>query len=320
MSWSGAPRVSVLLPVRNGGACLREALTSILGQTFADFELIVINDGSTDGSRDIAIAASDPRIVVIDTPGCGIARALNTGLRAARGELIARQDADDLSAQNRFEAQVAQFNRDPDLTLVTSRVAFIDDRGVPVRTAWTEAVATQWESAVTSGDFDQLLPQTCCLVHGSVMVRRDAMAACGGYDEALAVAQDYDLWLRLLPHSRFFRLPDRLYSFRIHGGQLSATRNGEQARQAIAAKLRYLSGAAVLPVAARARIIGTNGGERLYRDAIQNAGWSEVSGDADVMIFTDFDTLDRDIAAALATSPRQLARVGNFLVSAGSLR
>ena len=84
--------------------------------------------------------------------------------------------------------------------------------------------------------------------------------------------------------------------------------------------MRYLIGAATLPVSARAHIIGDNGGERLYRETIQNAGWSEVSSEADVTIFTDFSTLDRDISAAVSSSPLPLARVGNFLITAAALR
>ncbi len=310
-------RVSVLMPVRDGLPYLHEALGSILTQSFSDFELIVIYDGSTDGSGDVVRAAADPRVTLIRTRGIGVAAALNTGLRVARGEFVARQDADDVSGADRFAKQVQYLDSHPDVGVVSSRVRFIDAHGADIETDWTRAVRGQWEPAVTPEAIARLMPQTCCVIHGTVMVRREALVECGGYRAELPVAQDYDLWLRLLPRARFARLPDRLYSFRIHGAQVSATRGREQARHAIAAKLRYVTATTPLPPTVRTFIAGTGTGAGLYRDAIREAGWTEVAGpgDSDVTVFTEFATLDEDVRALVAGESRDMTRVGNFLIA-----
>lgn len=312
--------VSVLLPVRNGLPYLRESLDSVLAQSMPDFEVLVIDDGSTDGSADAARATRDPRVRVLSTGGVGIAAALNAGLHAARGVFIARQDADDLSAINRFQAQVEYFDRRPEIAVLSSAVRFIDHHGRGISTPWTRAVRAEWECANTPEQIAALMPQTCCIVHGTVMARRDAVMACGGYNASLTVAQDYDLWLRMLPACRFTRLPDLLYTFRLHDDQVSATRNREQARQAIASKLQYLQASAGLRRHVRTHIRGEGAGVALYRDAIEQAGWIECSAhDADVTVFTDFTTIERDMTALRQANSREQTRIGNFLVAGQAL-
>jgi glycosyltransferase involved in cell wall biosynthesis len=311
-----APRVSVLLPVKNGMPYFHEALASVLAQSFTDFEVIVIDDHGVDDSIPVARLFADPRIVIVDGGGQGLAHALNVGLNAARGEYIARHDADDTSAPDRLQRQVAYLDQHPDVGVVASRTAFIDQRGEPTENNWTRAVATQWDQALSPAAIAALMPQTCCIVHGSVMTRRALIVEQGGYNAALPVSQDYDLWLRLLPHCQFAKLPERLYSFRIHPLQTSAARGREQARQSISAKLRYLMATQSLPAAPRAGILGSGTGVTLYRDAVRSAGWTEVpaSEDCDVAIFTNFDSLDRDMSAILAATAGAFTRVGNFLL------
>lgn len=312
-------RISVLLPVRNGLPYLSAAIQSVLSQSFTDFELIVIDDGSSDGSADAVRAIRDDRIRLLSTGGAGVAAALQAGLGVATGEFIARQDADDLSDPDRFARQVSCIDRHPRVAVVSSRVRFIDHNGDTTANGWTRMVRSEWERATTPADIATLMPKTCCIVHGSVMMRRSAVVAAGGYDARLPVAQDYDLWLRLLPLGEFVRLPDELYAFRIHDAQISATRRHEQARHAIGAKLRYLASTAALPVTPRTRIIGDGTGAELYRQAFREAGWRESSGSSawDVAVFTNFATVDNDMHAVMAADTRSLVPIGNFLVSGG---
>lgn len=318
----GAPRVSVLLPVRNGLPFLPDAMASILSQTCRDFELLVVNDGSSDGSDEAVRATGDPRVRLLAAPGRGLARALNIGLAEARGQYVARHDADDLSHPERLERQLAFLDAHGDVDVLASRVAFIDADGAPVRSAWTEAVQDQWDRALTPDAIARLMPRTCCVVHGSVMARRDALGAVGGYSEQLGVAQDYDLWLRMLPRHRFARLPEPLYTFRIHSDQVSTQAAAEQRRQSIAAKLRYLRRTASLPGVARVWLVDEGSGADLYRDLLA-PGFVEVGeyGGWDVAVFTDFASLDARIGVVQARECQaNTFRIGNFLVRVAPVR
>ena len=311
------PRVSVLLPVRNGLPYLREAITGVLAQTFTDFELLVIDDGSDDGSALVARGFGDPRIRVFAARGHGVAHALNLGLLAARGEIVARQDADDRSHPERLARQLACLDAMPDVQVVASRVAFIDAGGRPFENAWTHEVSTRWDVADTPEAIAALLPITCCLVHGTIIARRSTLLVAGGYDESLDVAQDYDLWLRLLPDRCFARVPAALYDFRVHAMQVSASRADAQTDAAIAAKLRYLRRVARVPPAGHAVLIGEGRGAELYRRALSAAALTEATLDEpwDVAIFTDLTRLDEDVERAeRRISAAATTRVGNFLV------
>lgn len=316
------PRVSVLLPVRNGLPHLCAALCSVLAQSFTAIEVLLIDDGSVDGSGGVGHHCGDARVRVLSGGGRGIAHALNLGLAAARGEFIARQDADDLSEPDRIARLVRCLDDHPEVAVVASRVFFIDESGRPAQTAWTRAVAGQWDRARTPEDIAALMPLTCCLVHGSVMARRSALLACGGYDERLPVAQDYDLWLRLLPEHRFAKLDECLYRFRIHPKQISASHGSVQAEHAVTAKLRYLARVAPVPAAARVRIFGAGTGADIYRRALAASRWA-LAGPRerwDVAVFTDFNRLDADMHDAAARDARPLRRIANFLIAGDSAR
>lgn len=310
------PHVSVLLPVRNGGALLHGALASVLSQDHTSFEVLVIDDGSSDESVEIAHAIGDERVRVLSSGGQGLAAALNVGLRAASGRYVARQDADDFSSSDRFRHQVAFLDANPSVDVLATRVRFIDHSGAPYRDAWTDSVDAQWDRALDPHGLAVLLPLTCCLIHGSVMARREALLSVGGYDERLPVAQDYDLWLRLLPEHRFAKLPDRLYTFRVHPHQVSATRRDAQSRIAIEAKLRYLQRVARLPAVTSALIVGGGRGAALYRDALLDQGFlTATGGDWDIAVFTDLSGLDESMdRLELANDWHHTRRIGNFLV------
>jgi glycosyltransferase involved in cell wall biosynthesis len=200
------PRVSVLLPFRDAAGTLREAMESVLAERAergTRFELIAIDDGSRDESAEIAneIAARDDRVVMTSTDGVGIANALAHGATIARGDLIARMDADDVSIPGRLAASAALLDRDPTLGVVGTLVeAFADDGEVGEGTrryvAWMNGLVSPEDH-----DRDRFVESPLC--HPSVTMRREALERAGGYQD-VPWAEDYDLWLRI--HASGFRI------------------------------------------------------------------------------------------------------------------
>lgn len=211
---TGAPRVSVVMPMRDASAFLDAAIVSVLTQTYTDFEFIIVDDGSRDESlwRARNHAAVDSRIAVIPRPSLGIVAALNLGIRQARGDLIARMDADDVAAPTRFAKQVALLTARPDVSVVGSFYTVIDNRGVSLRdmTLPAESDAIRRTLAICN-----------CIAHPSVMMRRDAILAAGFYRDDFPLCEDYDLWLRLSETSNLLNLPESLLFYREHPAQWS---------------------------------------------------------------------------------------------------
>jgi glycosyltransferase involved in cell wall biosynthesis len=214
--------ISVILPVHNGEPYLADAVASIRNQTLADFELLAIDDGSTDGSAAFLrlAAGRDPRIRVVASRGRGLVEALNLGLGLARGELVARMDADDISMPIRFERQAELLNGSATIAVVGSALTLIDDAGRAVGKVDYPTEPTQIEAALACMD--------CALAHSSVMARRSVLVSVGGYREAFRHAEDYDLWLRVAEHHRIGNLPERLMCYRHHGASVSYRHGYEQ--------------------------------------------------------------------------------------------
>lgn len=199
--------VSVLLPNYNAGAFLRPAIDSILGQTFRDLELIVIDDASTDGSAEIVGTYSDPRLRFIrhDT-NRGLPATLNEGLAAASAPLVARQDCDDISHPDRLARQLEAFEREPALALVGTRADLIDERGdrVGIVDRCLEPTSIRWFGILDNP-----------FIHSSVLFRADVVRdRLRGYDERRRHAEDFDLWSRLVREHRARNLPERLIRYR----------------------------------------------------------------------------------------------------------
>ncbi len=216
-------RVSVILPVRNGGAYLETAVTSILRQSMHDFELLVIDDGSTDAAFAAVrpVAARDGRIRLLRNPGSGIVDALNFGLAESRCALIARMDADDIALPDRFARQVEFLDREPSVAVLGTQAAFIDPSG--------NLTGDRTHFPTDPGSIAAaLLTRGCVLRHPTVLARRDVLLRAGGYRPAPAKAEDYDLWLRLSEHVRLANLPEVLLYYRVHSDQVSAGLNLQQ--------------------------------------------------------------------------------------------
>jgi glycosyltransferase involved in cell wall biosynthesis len=229
---SDQPRVSVLMTVYNGGDGLARTLDSLQQQTFQDFELVIIDDGSTDGTWDTISRIERSRVRAHrNLNNQGQTASLNMALKLAEGQYVARQDAEDISLPERFEKQVAYLDQHPAVALVGTQIDWVDAAGRLVRhfeyPTENEAIAEQLKTKNSFG-------------HGSVMVRRDVLEETGGYREAFRLAQDYDLWLRIAQTWQAANLPETLYKMRFSARMVSVVRNAEQG--AYAELARQLAG------------------------------------------------------------------------------
>jgi len=209
------PTVSVLMPVHNAERYLAEAVESILGQTFTDFEFLIIDDGSTDRSRAILerYTARDRRIRLTSRPNTGYTVALNELLGLARGELVARMDADDVALPERVARQVEYLRAHPEVVCVGTAVRFIDAAGRFLREGHPGMDDEEIQKRALAGD--------CPLNHPSVMMRRAAVEAVGRYHPEFQPAEDLDLWLRLGEVGRLTSLPEALMKYRQHAASFS---------------------------------------------------------------------------------------------------
>ena len=210
------------MPVRDAAPYVADALAGVRAQTFGDFELIVVDDASTDGSRAILARCDDPRLVVVHNDRhLGLTASLNRGLARARADLVARHDADDRSHPDRLALQVAVMRARPELALLGSRGRLIDERG---------RVAGIFDRPVDPHGIRWYQMFDNAFAHGSVMFRRAVVVdALGGYDESFAWAQDWELWGRVLRRHEAANLPDRLLDYRTHAASVTV-RSREPAR------------------------------------------------------------------------------------------
>ena len=225
---SQAPAVTVLLPVYNAGPWVGAALDSILAQTFQAFELLVIDDGSTDSSlAEIeARAAKDARVTVLRQRNSGPAAALNLGLAAARSPLMARFDADDLAHERRLERQVAYLQQHPEVGAVGAWAMDIDVEGRPL--------GRERRPDTDPTTLRRMLMRRNPFIHSAVTARIGIVRKVGGYRSAFDLAEDYDLWLRVAETAELANLPEVLVSYRVHDG---GSGNRHPLRQAFSARL-----------------------------------------------------------------------------------
>lgn len=235
-----APRVSVLLPAFNALATLPRAVASIREQTFPDWELLLVDDGSTDGTTEWlrAQAAGEPRLKVISQPHGGIVAALNHGLAAARGEFIARMDADDESLPERLAEQVACLGVRPEIGLVGSLIEFDGNRAA----SQGYALHVDWLNTVITSDqisLNRFVESP--FAHPSVIFRRELVARHGGYREG-DFPEDYELWLRWLEAGvRMAKVPRALLRWHDRAARLSRTDPRYQVESFYQLKAEYLA-------------------------------------------------------------------------------
>lgn len=219
---SSVPRVSVIMPVYNAAPYLAEAIESVLSQTFTDFEFLIHDDGSTDGSPAIIghYAKKDDRIIVSKNINKGLALVLNDLIGTARADILARMDADDICMSDRFEKQVAYLDAYPDCAAVGGAHIVIDADGRPIL-----------YNSMPIGH-ERIDGQNICGVvsinHPTVMMRKEAVLHCGRYDPRMVPAEDLDLWLRMAETGRLANLPDIVLKYRVHDNSISGSKRDLQ--------------------------------------------------------------------------------------------
>lgn len=216
------PAVSVIMPCWNGERYLEIAVHSILNQSFENFELLLIDDGSTDSTPDIiqALAKKDPRIIPHAGEHAGLVAALNMGLRLSKAPLIARMDSDDIARPTRLAKQVAAFADHPNLVLLGTQAQLIGPEGQSKR---------KLHVPTNNAELQKALATSCPFIHPSVMFRREAVDKSGAYNELYRHAEDYDLWLRMAGIGDIANLHEDLLQYRIHGANISQTHSNAQA-------------------------------------------------------------------------------------------
>jgi len=231
------PTVSVIMPVLNGQKYIGEAIASILSQTYKDFELIVINDGSTDGTADLlkTFAARVDLVCIRHDKPHGIARSVNEGIRKARGRFIAFLDHDDAWFPEFLETQMEHLAKHPDVGMVHSDFQTTDAAGNILEAS----VATCRKRTRVSGQVFRALFLDSFIVGNSVLIRKECFDRLGTFDETLRIG-DYHMWLRIARHYKVDYTPKVLTKYRQHGTQDSRTFGAEEVPPGLSALLSIL--------------------------------------------------------------------------------
>ena len=216
------PAVSVLMSVHNGERYMQQSIRSILRQTFDDFEFVVVNDGSTDGSLEMLqrFVNEDARIRVLDQENTGLPTALNNGIAKCRGKYLARIDHDDFSMPDRLERQAAFLDEHPDVVAVGCWARMIDSDGRYLTTLKPPSDNQTIQRQALAGH--------TTMFHPAMMIRGDAVRKVGGYDERFTCTQDLDLLLRLGEVGELANMEAALIAYRLHAGGASEQKRAYQ--------------------------------------------------------------------------------------------
>ena len=217
--------ISILMPVYNGARYLPAAVESVLTQTLTDFELVAVDDGSSDASLDILhrFERQDRRVRVLSRPNTGIVGALSDAVSVATAPLLGRLDADDVAAPERLERQVAYMAAHPECVALGTAAWIVDSDG---------AVVDRFAPPLSHADIERelLRGNGGALIHPSAVFRRSAFERAGGYDPAYCKAEDIDLYFRLIPEGLLANLPEALIRYRQHPQSANFTARSEQRR------------------------------------------------------------------------------------------
>lgn len=207
------PKISVIMSVYNGIPYLKEAVESILNQTYDNFEFIIVDDASIDSSWQYLKSLKDKRIKLIkNKKNLGLAASLNKTLRQAQGDYVARMDADDINLPNRFQKQVNFLNAHRDYILVGSQVQWVDEN---------ENSISGFDVPQTDEEIRKKLIWRNQIHHATVMFRKSDIEKIGAYKTRLNGVEDYDLWFRVIKAGKVANLPDRLVKRRLHKGAVT---------------------------------------------------------------------------------------------------
>lgn len=216
------PPVTIVMPAYNAQKYIGEAIESALYQSFTDFELLIVNDGSTDATRDIILSFADPRILLLDQPHGGVSKALNAGLAFAKGKYIARFDADDICYADRLEQQLNFLNTNPDYVAVGSDADYMLENGEHLFNFSCIAHAHE--------EIERKMYFYCPFIHSSVMYCKDAVLKAGGYSLLAHNFEDYFLWTQLAKQGKLCNLPETLMRIRFNPASVTIDERWRGAR------------------------------------------------------------------------------------------
>ena len=223
-----SPKVSVVTTIYNGEKYLEKCVNSILNQTFADFEFIIVDDGSTDKTLKKLLEINSPRIKIIQQPNQGQAKALISGIKQARGDLIARLDVDDYSLHDRLKRQVEFMDLNPKVVLCGSRFEELYNKNL---------LPQRVQFAKTDLEIKRIISHFNPFAHSATMFRRDAYLKVGGYDKSFSIGMDYHLWIRLMEVGEVHNLDEVLTIVRVHDESISMKNSRLKTLEGI--KIRY---------------------------------------------------------------------------------
>ena len=206
-------KITVLMPAYNAEKYISAAIQSVLDQSYTDFELIIVNDGSTDDTEKLIRSFNDHRIILINQENGGVSHALNTGLQKARGKYIARFDSDDICYTDRLAVQVAFMENNPGYILAGSDVDYITEEG--------EFIYHHHCFAYTNEEVNDKFYFYCPFIHSSVIYKRKEVLDAGGYNTMAHTFEDYFLWVHLLAKGKMANLPRSLIKVRLNPGSVT---------------------------------------------------------------------------------------------------
>ena len=232
------PAVSVILPAYNCGKYIGRAIDSMLRQTFPDFELIIVNDGSTDNTEQIIHSFNDPRLIhVKNAKNEGLINSLNRAIELSRGKYLARMDGDDISQPERLEKQKRYLDQNRDISVVATTIEFINEQ---------EEKTGEWNldrQTIAPGQIKRAMLKQNCIAHPTVMMRSEIIKELK-YQPYQKNIEDYDLWLRVLSRGhKIAKIDEPLLLYRIHGNSITSLylKNANPYFKHLGMKLRFLS-------------------------------------------------------------------------------
>ena len=261
------PFISVIMPVYNCERYIKEAIDSILNQTYANFEFFIIDDASKDQTLSIIKAYDDIRIKLVEKEvNSGLTKSLNIGLSMAKGKYIARMDVDDISLPERFAKQLSFLDSNPDYVLCGSNYSIIGSNKVVTLPKTNENIRLG-------------LLESCIIAHPSVMFRNSVLLANNiTYDSSTEPAEDYHLWVKLISKGKFYNLQEFLLQYRVHDKQISQKKFIQQRDLAVLAKIELL------------RILDFKLDEKEYSRLVKIIGSKERLAIEDVIFFSALKT------------------------------
>jgi len=205
--------ITVLMPVYNGAKYIREAIDSVLAQSFGDFELLIVNDGSTDTTVEVISSYTDKRIRLISQANGGVSAALNAGLKEAKGKYIARFDADDVCYTYRLERQYAFMEADPEYIVIGSDADYMSEEG--------DFLFKYVNIGHTNEEINERINTYCPFVHSSVFYLKDPVVNIGGYEINAHSFEDYFLWMRLIKKGKMCNFKEPLIQVRFNSSSVT---------------------------------------------------------------------------------------------------